>query len=187
MSKLTIGPGRLSFPAIFHPQREDMGGRYGLTILLPPDYDTKPLMKALEDAATEKWGPDKAKWPKGNFNGPKQVIRSAEDKAHLTGYEPGWKFISLKSKTQPGCVNAATDPVTDEKEAYAGRWCRVTARAFAYDNVLKGVGFGLQNVQLLKHDSAFSGAGRAQDDFDVIAEEIGAAPSGVSLDTTWDD
>jgi hypothetical protein len=49
----------------------------------------------------------------------------------------------------------------------------VTARAFAYDNVLKGVGFGLQNVQLLKHDAAFSGAGRAQDDFDVMAEELG--------------
>lgn len=183
MSKLIIGPGRLSFPAIFHPQREDMGGKYGLTILLPPDYDTKPLVKALEEAAAEKWGPDKAKWPKGNFNGPKQVIRDAADKAHLAGYEPGWKFISMKSKTQPNCADAMVQPVTDEKEAYAGRWVRVSARAYAYDNVLKGVGFGLQNVQLLKHDTAFSGAGRPQDDFDAIAEDLGAAPSN----SDWDD
>ena len=51
MSKLIIGPGRLSFPAIFQPQREDMGGKYALTILLPPDFDLKPVAKALEEAA----------------------------------------------------------------------------------------------------------------------------------------
>ncbi len=182
MTKLTIGPGRLSFPAIFQPQREDMGGKYGITILLPPDYDTKPLVEALNAAAAEKFGPDKAKWPK-NMNGPKQVIRDAGDKAHLAGYEPGWKFISMKSKTQPGVVNANLEKVTDEKEAYAGRWVRVTARAYAYDNVLKGVGLGLQNIQLLKHDTPFSGAARAEDDFDAMAEDLGA----VSSPSGWDD
>lgn len=182
MTKLTIGPGRLSFPAIFKPQPEHMGGKYGLTILLPPDFDTKPLVKALEEAATEKWGTDKSKWPKGNFHGPKQVIRDASEKA-FAGYEPGWKFISLKSKQQPGIVNPTLEKVTEEKEAYPGRWCRVTARAYAYDTVLKGVGFALQNVQLLKHDTAFSGAGRAEDDFDSYAEELGAAPA----DKNWDD
>jgi hypothetical protein len=180
MTKLTIGPGRLSFPAIFEPNREDMGGKYAITILLPPDYDTKPIFAALEEAAAEKWGADKSKWPK-NMNGPKSVIRDAGDKSHLAGYEPGWKFIAMKSKSQPGCVNAVREPVTDPKEAYAGRWCRVTARAFAYDNVLKGVGLGLQNIQLLSHDSAFSGAGRPQDDFDDFAEEMGAGKS-----TDWD-
>lgn len=184
MSKLIIGPGRLSFPAIFQPQREDMGGKYGLTILLPPDYNIQPLVDALLAAATEKWGADKSKWPK-NMNGPKQVIRDAADKAHLAGYEPGWKFIGLKSKTQPGIVSATLDAVTDAKEAYAGRWCRVTARAYAYDNVLKGVGFGLQNVQLLRHDTPFSGGGRAQDDFDAMAEELGAAPASSAVG--WDE
>ncbi len=181
MSKLIIGPGRLSFPAIFQPQREDMGGKYAVTILLPPEYDIKPIVDALSQAATEKWGPDKIKWPK-NMHGPKQVVRDAADKAHLSGYADGWKFISLKSKTQPGVVNGALEKVPDEKEAYAGRWIRVTARAYAYDNVLKGVGLGLQNVQLLKHDSPFGGGGRAEDDFDSYAEELGAAPS-----KDWDD
>lgn len=183
MSKLTIGPARLSFPALLKPMSAEMGGKYGVTLLLPPDYDTKPLFKALEDAAVEKWGPDKAKWPKGNFNGPKSVIRDAADKSHLAGYEPGWKFVSLKSKNPVGIVNGALDKVTDEKEVYAGRWARVTARAYAYDNVLKGVGFGLGNVQLLKHDTAFSGAGRAEDDFDAYAEELG----GEATKTDWDE
>jgi hypothetical protein len=181
MSKITIGPGRLSFPAIFQPQREDMGGKYGLTILLPPDFDTAPLTAALHAAAVEKWGADQKKWPK-QMHGAKNVIRDAGDKAHLAGYAEGWKFISLKSKSQPGIVNASLEPVTDEREAYAGRWCRVTARAYAYDNVLKGVGFGLQNIQLLKHDQPFSGAGRPQDDFDAMAEDLGAKSGN-----DWDD
>jgi hypothetical protein len=176
MSKITIGPGRLSFPAIFEPQAADMGGKFAVTLLLPPDFDVKPLMKALEEAATEKWGADKSKWPK-TMNGPKTVIRDAADKSHLAGYEPGWKFVQMKSKTKPGIVDGSLNAITDPKEAYAGRWARVTARAYAYDNVLKGVGFGLQNIQLLKHDSAFGGAGRAQDDFDEFAEELGAAPA----------
>jgi hypothetical protein len=181
MTKLTIGPGRLSFPAIFEPQSADMGGKYGLTILLPPDFDLKPLHEALEAVATEKWGADKAKWPK-KMNGPKQVIRDAAEKQYA-GYTPGWRFISLKSKQQPGIVNASLEPVTDVKEAYPGRWVRVTARAYAYDNVLKGVGFALQNIQLLKHDTAFSGAGRAEDDFDSFAEELGAA----STNSDWNE
>jgi hypothetical protein len=116
------------------------------------------------------------------MHGAKNVIRDAGDKAHLAGYAEGWKFISLKSKSQPGIVNASLEPVTDEREAYAGRWCRVTARAYAYDNVLKGVGFGLQNIQLLKHDQPFSGAGRPQDDFDAMAEDLGAKSGN-----DWDD
>lgn len=184
MSKLVIGPGRLSFPALFHAQRPEFGGKFAATILLPPDYDVKPLVKAMEEAAVEKWGADKAKWPKP-FWGPKQVIRDAGEKAGLAGYLPGWKFIGLKSKTQPGIVNGMLEKVTDEKEAYAGRWIRVTARAYAYDTVTKGVGLGLQNVQLLKHDTPFSGAARAEDDFDAIAEDLGAAPAMAGGD--WDD
>lgn len=175
--KLIIGPGRLSFPALFEPARNQDGSpgdKYQLTILLPPDYDTAPLVKALADAAVEKWGADKSKWPKG-LRGPKEVIRDAADKSHLAGYADGWKFISLKSKNKPGIVDAMKADVTDPREVYAGRWARVSARAYAYDNVLKGVGFALGNVQLLQHDAPFSGGGRAQDDFDAVAESLGAS------------
>lgn len=179
--KLVIGPGRLSFPALYQPMSEDMGGKYGMTLLLPPDFDLKPIKKALEAAAMEKWGSDKAKWPKSKFNGPDSVIRKCEEKSHLSGYLPGWHFISLKSKDKPGVVDATRDRVEDPKQAYAGRWVRVAARAYAYDNVLKGVGLGLNNVQLLTHDDKFGGAGRPEDDFDEFAVELGA-DSG----TNWD-
>lgn len=173
MSNLIIGPGRLSFPALFQPMSADMGGKYGMTLLLPPDYDTKPLVSALDEAAVKKWGEDKSKWPK-KMNGPKQVIRDAVEKAHLAGYEAGWKFIALKSQTKPNVVGPDLSDILDASEAYAGRWVRVSARAYAYDNVLKGVGFGLQNVQLLKHDDKFGGSGPAKNDFDPIAEEVGS-------------
>lgn len=173
MKKLIIGPGRLSFPFLFQPQPAEYGGKFAATLLLPPSVDTKLIAKALTDAAIEKWGPDKKKWPKGvNID---NVIRNAEDKSHLNGYEPGWKFVSLKSKQKPSIVSASLEPVEDEKAVYPGRWARVSASAYAYDNVLKGVGLGLHNVQLLQHDTPLSGSGgNAKNDFDIIAEELGS-------------
>ena len=178
MSKIIIGPGRMSFPALFEPAKNQdgtPGDKYQVTLLLPPDFDTGPMVEALNAAAAEKWGNDKSKWPK-TLRGPKLVIRDASEKEHLAGYEPGWKFVALKTKNQPGIVDAMKNEITDPREVYAGRWARVSARAYAYDNVLKGVGFALQNVQLLQHDNPFGGgAGRAKDDFDELASELGTA------------
>lgn len=172
MSKLLIGPGRLSFPALFQPQREEMGGKYAVTLLLPPSYDVAPIKKALTAVLEEKFGADKKKWP-SKLLGPDTVVKDCSTKAHISGYEPGWKFLVLKSKTQPGIVDASLEKVTDEKAVYAGRWARVSCMPYAYDNVMKGCGLGLQNVQLLQHDSPFGGGGRPTDDFDAIAEDLG--------------
>lgn len=176
MKKLIIGPGRISFPFLFKEQPPEFGGKYAMTLLLPPTLDTSLIVKALTQAAVEKFGPDKKKWPKGMIL-PEAVIKNAENKSHITGYEPGWKFISLKSKIKPSVVDASLAKVEDEKEAYAGRWARVSASAYAFDTILKGVGLGLHNVQLMKHDTPFSAASKPSVDFDAIAEEVGSADS----------
>lgn len=176
MKKLIIGPGRISFPFLFKEQPPEFGGKYAMTLLLPPTLDTSHIIKALTDAAVEKFGSDKKKWPKGMIM-PEAVIKNAENKSHIAGYEPGWKFISLKSKNKPSVVDASLAKVENDKEAYAGRWARVSASAYAFDTILKGVGLGLHNVQLMKHDTPFSGVGRADTDFDAIAEEVGSPDS----------
>lgn len=180
--KMIIGPGRLSFPRVFKPNDEQYGGKYSTTLLLPPDFDFAPLKAAMVKVASEKWGPDKAKWPK-NLRGPAQVIRDCAEKAHLTGYEPGWHFITASSGDQPGVVNGALEDVTDEREVYAGRWALLSINVYAYDNVTKGVGLGLQNIQVRKHDDAFSGRARAKDEFeeyydDMAGERAGGAAAG---------
>lgn len=171
--KLIIGPGRLSFPNLFKAQANDRGEmRYSLAILLPPETDLKPVKAALAAAATEKWGADKAKWPK-QMRGPDEVIRKCEEKDSYAQFA-GWHYINMSSSEQPGVIDAAKTPITDPREAYPGRWARVSAAAFAYDNKTRGVSIGLNNVQLLKHDEALGGKPRAEDEFDTYAEELGA-------------
>lgn len=194
--KLILGPGRLSFPKVFKPNDAQYGGKYSCTLLLPPDYDFGPLKDAMEQVAIGKWGSDKSKWPKG-LRGPKQVIRKCEEKAHLAGYEPGWFFVTASSTEPPGIVNGALEDVTDEREVYAGRWALMSVNVYPYENVTKGVGLGLQNLQVRRHDDAFSTRTSARNEFEEYYDDMeGAGGSGASDfagqsggggDDGWDD
>lgn len=181
MSKVIIGPGRLSFPNVFTAKKNDSGeDKFSVAILLPPDYDTTPLIKALTDAAVTKWGSDKAKWPKG-IRGPNDVIRDCDEKDQYAEF-PGWKFINLSASSQPGVVDGNLDTVTDASEVYPGRWAKISAAAFAYQNKTKGVSLGLNNIQVLKHDTALGGKGRAANDFDAVAADMATTDAGNGWD-----
>lgn len=176
LTRVKVGPGRLSFPYIFEMQNSEGGPKFGTTILLPPDYDTKPIIAALTAAAEAAWGKDKAKWPK-QARKPEDVIRDCEEKSQFEGYAPGWKFISLSAgpKSPPGVVDALREEVTDPKEVYPGRWARLSANAYAYKNKTVGVTLGLNNVQLLRNDNSF-GRASAKSDFDDYVEDSDEAP-----------
>ncbi|WKV16946.1 hypothetical protein [Microcystis phage MJing1] len=170
-----VGPGRLSFPALLEPEENDQGKlKYGTTILLPPDYDTKPLLDELWRAWKEKFGQDPKKWPKGStVRTPDKVIRDASEKPHLAGYEEGWSFISARADNKPGVVDAMVRPVTEKREVYPGRWAYITVNAYCYTKPTTGVTFGLNNVQLLRDDTPFGGAApKAETEFDTVAEEM---------------
>lgn len=171
--KLIIGPGRLSYPHLFKPQKNDRGeDRYTLSLLLPPDTDLKPLKDGLKKAFEEKFGADPKKWPQ-KARMPADVIQDAEPK-----YGPtfkGWHYVNAGGSSAPGVVDAVVKPVNDEREVYPGRWARISVGAYGYDNKTKGVSLGLNNVQLLKHDEPLAGKPRPQDDFDVLAEEMGVS------------
>ena len=174
-ARIVVGPGRLSFPFLLEPQATENGDKYSVTLLLPPGYDTKPLLAALNECAREAWGPDKAKWPK-KARMPEDVIRDATEKS-LAGYDEGWKFIAATSKGKPGIVDANKDEVHDPDAVYAGRWGRVNVTPYTYaakGNV--GISFGLNSVQILKNDKPFGGRGSAKNDFDAWAEEMEDAP-----------
>ena len=170
--RLRIGPGRLSFPNLTTPRETARGDRYGTTLLLPPGYDTSEITKACLELCKKTWGPNPKGWP-ANARKPEAVVRDAGEKQHLAGYLPGWTFVSLISSEQPGIVGwDPSQPVTNPKEVYAGRWAKVSCRPFVY-SMREGVGvsLGLNNVQLLKHDAAFGRTAPTQD-FDVEAEEL---------------
>lgn len=174
---------RASYANVFRPGKamnEGEEGKYGIVMLFRKGEDLSALKKAVHDAVVEKWGTDKAKWPK-NIRMPFRDQAEREKDGKLpAGHEAGAIFVSASSKQKPGLVDKHVNPITDETEFYSGCWARATVRAFAYDTKgNRGVAFGLQNIQKIRDDEPLGGRRRAEDDFEPLAgsEEDGEMPT----------
>lgn len=172
--------GRLSFPSLLEGKEMEPGKiKYEVTILLPPETDLAPYRREMERVWIENFGNDPKKWPKGpSVRTPDKVIRDCTEKAY-SGYEEGWHFIALRSNKAPQVVGPQRGPdgrfalITDTSEVYPGRWANVTGSAYCYTFPTTGITWGLNNVQLLKHDTPFGGVGpRAENEFEDVAEEM---------------
>lgn len=164
---------RLAFACITEPKIKDDGSKSWETVMLfDGDTDMKELKKMAENAAINKWGTDKTKWPKGM----KSPFRSGDEENYqkYEGFEGKVVIRAANSKNPPGIVNANLQAVIDPQEVYSGRWAKAHIRAYAYDTKgNKGVTFWLENLQLLEHDDRFGG-GRARAE-DVFQKETVAA------------
>lgn len=163
---------RVSFPSVFKARAAVKGAeeKFSISMLFPKKF-AKPEDKALFDkivaavsaAAAEKWGADKAKWPKGL----KPPFHDGSEKDY-DGYGPDVIFASASSKIQPGLIDHNKAEIIDAKEFQGGDYARATITVYAYDNVSKGVAFGLRNIQKLRDGEHFSGGAKAVDEFDAI-------------------
>lgn len=159
---------RTSYPNVFKAKSfEGQEPKYGLTMLFSKKADISKLKKAAFNAAVEKWGEDKAKWPKKL----RLPFRDGDaEKADMKGY-PGHIFVSASSKQKPGVVDQRREAILDEQAFYAGCYARATLIAFAYDRAGNvGVSFSLQNVQKLRDGERFSGRKAAEDEFDAVED-----------------
>jgi hypothetical protein len=174
---IIVGPGRLSFCSIFEPKESQDGGkpRWETVLLLPPAVDVQPYLAALEAACVAEFGP-RASWPR-NLRKPEDVIMPATEKGKYSGYEEGWNALSCgNSKDAPEVVDAMREAVTDPKQAYPGRWARLSVRPYAFKNKKAGVSLWLTHVQLLRNDTPLAGGPKAKDVFDEVAQEMDDIP-----------
>jgi hypothetical protein len=179
--EIILGKGRLSFPNVWEARQNEQGGlRYEATILLPPDYDLKPLRAALHAAAVAEWGANEKTWPK-RLRGPDDVIRDCAEKERFAGYQKGWHFVATalpgldrngKTRPHPQVFDALRQPVLAQAELYAGRWVKLAVRPYAYTKPQQGVSLALLGVQLLAHAEPFTGSD-ARSLFDDEVEEMG--------------
>lgn len=167
-TKVMSPKARLAFPAFFTPTAMEEGQekKYQCVLLFDKDADLSALKAAAKAAMEEKW-PDAAKRPK-NLRSP---FRDGDEKEEWEGF-PGQIYISARSNSKPGVVDANVQPIIEPSEIYGGCYVRATLNAFAYDTAgNKGVAFGLGNVQKLADGPAFDGRTRAEDDFTPVAGE----------------
>ena len=174
---------RASFANVFRPGKamEDGGEpKYGVMMLFDKGADLTALKQAAQKAVVDKWGADKAKWPK-NLRLPFRDQGEKEGEAYVKGAY----FITATSKQKPGLVDQRNQPIIDEAEFYSGCYARATVRAFAYDKAgNRGVAFGLQNIQKLADGEPLSGRRRAEEEFEPVDDA--QTGGGASADALFD-
>lgn len=179
--KCTTPEFRVSFPSVFEAKSfNNQEPKFSIAMLFTKTTDLKELKRAANNALIEKWGSDKAKWPKGL----RSPFRDGNDKPDLDGYKDTI-LVSASSKTRPGVVGNKIDETTGKLRVitkddanpdggqlfYAGCYARATLIAFAYDTSgNKGVSFSLQNIQKLRDGKPFSGKKAATEEFGEVAD-----------------
>lgn len=171
---------RASFANVFRPGKAMEDGqepKYGVMMLFDKDADLNALKLAATQAAVDKWGADKSKWPK-NLRSPFRDQGEKEGDAFVAGAF----FITATSKRKPGLVDQRNQPIIDESEFFSGCYARATVRAFAYDKAgNRGVAFGLQNVQKLADGEPLGGSRiPAEKEFEPVAD-VGGGTDATSL------
>jgi hypothetical protein len=176
-----------SFPVLFTPKVNDLNGKeeYSVVALFKKGENLSALKAAAQDAIIEKFGPDKARWPK-NLRSPFRDQGELErDGVQPDRTEPGAIFLRLKTTRKPGIVDEALQDVIDPHKIYGGCVLRATVRAYAYSQAgNNGVSLALVNVQFLRDGEPF-GAARvsAAKEFSPVAKttDEGSTDDGSDL------
>jgi len=161
---------RVSFPSVFEASSwEGSAPKFEVTALFDPskfsDKDKarwKDMNALVNDVSMEKFK-KKVKDLPGNF---KKPFRDGSEKADLEGFEDGKPFARMSSKMRPGLIDKDRTPIVDQDEFYPGCYARATVTAYAYDNVGKGVAFGLHNLQKVADGERLDSRTDASEDFD---------------------
>lgn len=171
---VVIGNARLSYPALFEPKSfEGQEAKYSASLIIDKkDKDTiKLIEQAIENAKQQgldnKWnGKLPAKYTQPLRDGDED---RPDDEAYQNSY-----FLNASSKVAPQVVGKERDISTGKPiplgkdEVYAGCYVNVSVNFYPYDNISKGVGAGINNVQKEADGTPLSGRSSAADDFDFI-------------------
>jgi len=181
--------GRVSFPKVFKPEGyQGSEPKYSMMLVFDPSKFTandKKLWKAMESLADEVSMDKFKKTIKQLPNNFKKPIRDGAEKADLQGFGDGKMFFTASSMMKPGLVGLDLCPILEEDEFYPGCYARITLTAYAYENVGKGVAFGLQNIQKVADGERLDSRTNADKDF-ADAPDVDfqppADPSGSDFD-----
>ncbi len=176
--------GRLCFPAIFAKEQAMEGAttppKYAATIVFDKAYlkshpDEMARYNAIREAADrvcrEKFKKPVKEAAEGisRFWNP---FRDGKEKAHLDGYGDGTLFFKASSRNRPGAVGSdAKTPIDDPEALYAGCYVRLSVSPYGFDNKMKGIGIGLNNVMFIRDGERLAGGVEASEDFGEFESE----------------
>ena len=189
-------PVRISYAKIFDKEKNDLSGNMEYSAMFLIDKsDTKTVKQvkdAIHSAMTLKWGaetPNGVRIPlrDGDKSGPTGVPSGATPGEAPYG---GHFFINAKNTTDAGPAlwdqKGALSREFDKGKIVSGDYVLCALNTYAYDNKSKGVGFGLQGVQLVRKGEALGNSFDGSKVFGVIPVAVdvqGADAVSADFDT----
>jgi Protein of unknown function (DUF2815) len=186
-TRVITGTVRASYAKVMRAEPNRLNGKneYSVMLLIPKeDADTLGKLKAAAKSAIElKFG---SMPPKGLRNPIKDGDTATKEDGSPMGSEfKGHMFLNVKcdaDKHRPSVIDANGNELIDPDAVVSGDYIRVSLNAFAYDQAgNKGVGFGLNNVQLVKKGAPLGGTRM------TAAEEFGVQAKAATTAVTDDD
>lgn len=179
----------LSYPHLFEPQappNTDSEPKYSAALVFPEGRGVDgESIKAMQQAALEvgqaRFGDGFADGVrKGKFHWP---FNSDEETVAEKGYArfgEGTIFVNANSKQRPGVVSIVPDPNTgkpmvieDEEKVYPGVIARVSVTFYPFSvSGNKGVGVGLNNVQIVRDGERLDSRLDPTDEFEADPEAV---------------
>jgi len=181
MAKIVTPVFRCSYLHVFEPHLDPNDNlKYSVSMLFPKDStDMGPIKEAIKEATVDRWGNDKKKWPKGL----KTPLKDGDDRDD-ENYAGHWYInASANENRKPGIVDAKLDPILDPMSFYSGCYARASVNFYAYDNVSKGVGCGLNNIMMVKEGEPFGTPNvKPEEDFAEFASSVSSSSDDDSND-----
>jgi len=167
-TKVITGKVRFSYCHVFDPAAVSEGSdekKYSVSIII--SKDDKVTLKKINDAieaakqaGVSKWG---GKIPKVLKLPLRDGDLERDDECYANSY-----FLSAKSDSKPGIVDADLNEIMSRDEFYSGCYGRAAINFYPFDvNGSKGIAVGLQNLQKLEDGERLGGS------FATAAEDFG--------------
>ena len=147
--------------------------KYSGSLIMAKDNPcVKTLQANILAVAKEKFGTKAAAMLKsGKLRSP---LRDGDTDREDDPAYAGKLFINASSKRKPQVVDRQVMPIVDEDEVYSGVTANVSIALFPYDvNGNKGVGCGLNNMQVTHKGPRLDGAASAAEEFEELEDEDG--------------
>ena len=167
---LITPPGIGSYMAVLEPKADPQGKmKYSLALLIPKSLASSlgPLRAAITEVAQAKWGAKAeqilktAKYP---------TIRDGDakvdDDGKVDSTYKGHFYLSIRSDRKPQVIDGKKQPVFTDEDVHSGCLIRCSVAVFPYEQSgNRGVGLGLNNVQVLEKRTRLDGRKAAEDEF----------------------
>jgi hypothetical protein len=173
MSKVVTGPEtRFSYANVWEAKAIQPGQDPKFSVSLIISKDDTATLKAVNAAIATAKAEGKEKHGAAFLQGKlRECLRDGdEERPDDAAYKNAY-FINANSKTAPSIVDESVSPILDRKDFYSGCYGRASISIYPYNNVSKGIGCGLGNLQKLKDGDQLGGGSTASEDFGVEFED----------------